>query len=99
MTSGDKKYFTKALGCSKQSTKSHFSKTLKFSTDQEKELHSLISEMGKIYGSAKVCPKNDSANCFSLSSDLTRIMSSSIDYEEITYYWEVSKKYVMSIFN
>ena len=58
-------------------------------TDQENELTSLISEMGKIYGSAKVCLKNDSANCLSLDPGLNLIMSSSTDYEERTYYWEV----------
>ena len=45
--------------------------------------------MGKIYGSAKVCPKNDSVNCLSLDPDLSKIMSASTDYEERTYYWEV----------
>ena len=76
-----------------------FFKTLRLTTDQEKELNTLISEMGKIYGSAKVCQKNDSANCVNFNPDANRIMSSSTDYEEITYYWEVSHKCMSSTFN
>ena len=76
-----------------------FFKTLRLTTDQEKELNTLISEMGKIYGSAKVCPKNESANCVNLNPHANRIMSSSTNYEEITYYWEVSHKCMSSTFN
>ena len=57
--------------------------------DEEEELNSLIAEMGNIYGSAKVCPKNETSNCYSLEPELMDIMADSTDYEERTYYWQV----------
>jgi hypothetical protein len=48
--------------------------------------------MGKIYGSTKVCPENESTNCsYSLEPELSNIMAESEDYAERTYYWKVIK--------
>jgi hypothetical protein len=44
--------------------------------------------MGRIYGSSKVCEKDNATNCFNLEPDLSNIMAESTDYEERTYYWQ-----------
>jgi peptidyl-dipeptidase A len=61
--------------------------------EKEEELNSLIAEMGKIYGSTKVCPEHhESTNCsYSLEPELSNIMAESEDYAERTYYWKVIK--------
>ena len=57
--------------------------------DKEEELSTLIAQMGKIYGSTKICPPNQTENCNSLEPELTDIMAESNNYEERTYYWKV----------
>jgi hypothetical protein len=56
-------------------------------------LNAIITDMGDIYGSAKVCPptakKNSEEGCFSLEPELTEIMANSRNYTERTYYWKV----------
>ncbi len=59
----------------------------------EDELNAIITDMGDIYGSAKVCPPNSAKNseegCFGLEPELTEIMANSRNYTERTYYWKV----------
>jgi hypothetical protein len=62
--------------------------------EEEEELTTIIAEMGKIYGSSKVCPKNESDNCLSLEPDLSDIMAESQDFEERTFYWKEWRRIV-----
>ncbi len=55
--------------------------------EEESELNSLISDMGGIYGSAKVCPPNSDEGCVGLKPELSDIMANSKNFTERTYYW------------
>ncbi|KAK4008639.1 hypothetical protein OUZ56_013772 [Daphnia magna] len=47
----------------------------------------LSEEMETIYSEAKVCKKDDPAVCMPLEPDLTVIMATSTDYNELEYVW------------
>jgi len=53
---------------------------------ESSELAQAISEMGKIYGSTKVCVKED--ECYNLEPGLTNIMAESTDYNEKLLVWQ-----------
>ena len=59
--------------------------------DEEKELSKVDSEMGKIYGSTKVCidGNEDGDQCYNLEPGLTDIMAESTNYTLRTLVWEV----------
>lgn len=53
----------------------------------ERERYNLIlSQMGSIYSTAKVCPKP--AECWSLEPELTKILATSRSYKQLLYAWE-----------
>ncbi|KAJ8264684.1 hypothetical protein GJAV_G00152490 [Gymnothorax javanicus] len=49
---------------------------------------SILSKMDSIYSTAKVCPKNETKNCWSLEPELTDIMANSRSYKKLLYAWE-----------
>uniref|UniRef100_F6S8L7 Angiotensin-converting enzyme n=1 Tax=Ornithorhynchus anatinus TaxID=9258 RepID=F6S8L7_ORNAN len=51
------------------------------------QYNSLLSVMGNIYSTAKVCP-NITAECWSLEPELTDIMASSRSYKKLLFAWE-----------
>lgn len=58
--------------------------------DEEKELTSIISQMGKIYSSSKICLDEDEEDaCLTLAPGLKKIMSGSDDYYKRTFVWKV----------
>ncbi|XP_077996678.1 angiotensin-converting enzyme-like [Glandiceps talaboti] len=48
----------------------------------------ILSEMETIYSTATVCEPEDSTTCYPLDPDLSAIMASSRDYNELTWAWE-----------
>ena len=59
--------------------------------DEEIELNSLITEMGKVYGEAKVCidGNENGEQCYNLEPELTDIMAESHNFTLRTYIWQV----------
>ena len=57
------------------------------SEEEEKELTSIISKMGKLYGEAQICVNE--TTCYNLEPGLTDIMSESTNYTLRTFVWEV----------
>lgn len=57
--------------------------------DEEKELNQIISEMGKVYGSATVC-LDDERGCYNLEPELTDIMAKSTNFTLRTFIWQAS---------
>ncbi|XP_075033464.1 angiotensin-converting enzyme [Mixophyes fleayi] len=52
------------------------------------EYNTILSQMDNIYSTAKVCPPNQSTNCWSLEPDLADIMATSRSYKKLLYAWE-----------
>ncbi len=59
--------------------------------DEEVELSGLIAEMGKVYGSAKVCidGNENGDQCYNLEPELTDIMAKSTNFTLRTFIWQV----------
>ncbi|XP_077988216.1 angiotensin-converting enzyme-like [Glandiceps talaboti] len=57
--------------------------------DDKREYDTLISTMKKTYSTAEVCkrPGHEDNECFPLDPDLTRILASSRDYDELLWAW------------
>jgi len=53
-------------------------------------LNELSSEMQRIYSTAEVCnkPGDETGNCYPLDPDLTKIMASSTDWNELLWAWQ-----------
>ena len=59
--------------------------------DEEIELSNIITEMGKVYGAAKVCidGNENGDKCYNLEPELTDIMAESKDHDLRTFVWQV----------
>ncbi|XP_053555757.1 angiotensin-converting enzyme [Bombina bombina] len=55
---------------------------------ERKEFNTILSQMDEIYSTAKVCPPNQSTNCWSLDPHLTDILATSRSYKKLLYAWE-----------
>uniref|UniRef100_A0A8B9ZHT4 Angiotensin-converting enzyme n=1 Tax=Anas platyrhynchos TaxID=8839 RepID=A0A8B9ZHT4_ANAPL len=54
--------------------------------DKRQQYNTILSDMDKIYSTAKVCPTNDT--CWELEPDLSDIMATSRSYKKLLYAWE-----------
>ncbi|XP_063816075.1 angiotensin-converting enzyme [Pseudophryne corroboree] len=52
------------------------------------EYNTILRQMDGNYSTAKVCPPNQSTNCWSLEPDLSDIMATSRSYKKLLYAWE-----------
>ncbi|XP_075701161.1 angiotensin-converting enzyme isoform X2 [Rhinoderma darwinii] len=50
--------------------------------------NNILSQMKDIYSKAKVCPPQESTNCWPLEPDLTEILATSRSYKKLLYAWE-----------
>ncbi|EMP33716.1 Angiotensin-converting enzyme, partial [Chelonia mydas] len=50
--------------------------------------NTILSEMDNIYSTAKVCPPNQTTNCWALEPEITNTMANSRSYKELLYAWE-----------
>ncbi|KAM8945786.1 angiotensin-converting enzyme [Pelodytes ibericus] len=55
---------------------------------EREEYNTILSQMDNIYSTAKVCPPNQTENCWSLDPDLTDIMATSRSYKKLLFAWE-----------
>ncbi|XP_042639493.1 angiotensin-converting enzyme [Orycteropus afer afer] len=55
---------------------------------KRQQYNSLLSNMSRIYSTAKVCFPNKTATCWSLDPDLTHILASSRSYAMLLFAWE-----------
>uniref|UniRef100_A0A8C5N3T6 Angiotensin-converting enzyme n=1 Tax=Leptobrachium leishanense TaxID=445787 RepID=A0A8C5N3T6_9ANUR len=55
---------------------------------EREEYNTILSEMDEIYSTAKVCPPNQTTDCWSLNPDLTEILATSRSYKKLMYAWE-----------
>ncbi|NP_001193597.1 angiotensin-converting enzyme precursor [Bos taurus] len=56
--------------------------------EKRQKYNSLLSNMSRIYSTAKVCFPNKTAPCWSLDPELTNILASSRSYTLLLYAWE-----------
>ncbi|NXC02997.1 ACE enzyme, partial [Orthonyx spaldingii] len=54
--------------------------------EQREKYNTILSDMDKIYSTAKVCPSN--STCWDLEPDLSDIMATSRSYKKLLYAWE-----------
>lgn len=52
------------------------------------EYNTILSDMDRIYSTAKVCPPSQTTDCWSLEPELTEIMATSRSYKKLLYAWE-----------
>ncbi|XP_018410702.1 PREDICTED: angiotensin-converting enzyme isoform X3 [Nanorana parkeri] len=52
------------------------------------EYNIILSDMDRIYSTAKVCPPGQTTDCWSLEPELTEIMATSRSYKKLLYAWE-----------
>uniref|UniRef100_H2NUD7 Angiotensin-converting enzyme n=1 Tax=Pongo abelii TaxID=9601 RepID=H2NUD7_PONAB len=55
---------------------------------KRQQYNALLSNMSRIYSTAKVCLPNKTATCWSLDPDLTNILASSRSYAMLLFAWE-----------
>ncbi|TSK14531.1 Angiotensin-converting enzyme [Bagarius yarrelli] len=55
-------------------------------TAQRERYNLLLSQMGNIYSTAKVCPRPE--ECWSLDPEITKILATSRSYKQLLYAWE-----------
>ncbi|XP_062936388.1 angiotensin-converting enzyme [Cynocephalus volans] len=55
---------------------------------KRQQYNSLLSNMSRIYSTAKVCFPNKTATCWSLDPELTDILASSRSYAKLLFAWE-----------
>lgn len=56
--------------------------------DDRKQYNTILSDMDRIYSTAKVCPPAQTEKCWSLEPELTEIMATSRSYKKLLYAWE-----------
>uniref|UniRef100_A0A8C8RMH9 Angiotensin-converting enzyme n=1 Tax=Pelusios castaneus TaxID=367368 RepID=A0A8C8RMH9_9SAUR len=56
--------------------------------DKRQQYNTILSEMDNIYSTAKVCPPNQTTNCWALEPEITNIMAASRSYKKLLYAWE-----------
>ncbi|XP_029068873.1 angiotensin-converting enzyme isoform X1 [Monodon monoceros] len=56
--------------------------------EERQQYNSLLSNMSRIYSTAKVCFPNKTATCWSLDPELTNILAASRSYALLLYAWE-----------
>uniref|UniRef100_A0A8C3XMN8 Angiotensin-converting enzyme n=1 Tax=Chelydra serpentina TaxID=8475 RepID=A0A8C3XMN8_CHESE len=56
--------------------------------DKRQQYNTILSEMDNIYSTAKVCPPNQTADCWALEPEITNTMASSRSYQKLLYAWE-----------
>ncbi|NWS81100.1 ACE enzyme, partial [Toxostoma redivivum] len=54
--------------------------------EEREQYNTILSDMDKIYSTAKVCPSN--STCWDLEPDLSDIMATSRSYKKLLYAWE-----------